>query len=72
MIIVNFEYQKEKARKIKKRVERLQEWVKSLDSYLIEYQEYKGDKKHKASQCSFETQKREKRRFGYEEEKSKY
>lgn len=47
MIIVNFEYQKEKARKIKKRVERLQEWVKSLDSYLIEYQEYKGDKKHK-------------------------
>jgi hypothetical protein len=47
MMIVNFEYQKEKARKIKKRVERLQEWVKSLDSYLIEYQEYKGDKKHK-------------------------
>jgi len=47
MIIVNFEYQKEKAREIKKRVDELQGWIKSLDSYLIEYKNYKGDKKHR-------------------------
>ena len=47
MIIVNFEYQKEKARKIKKRVDELQGWIKSLDSYLVDNKEYKGDKKHR-------------------------
>ena len=44
MIIVNFEYQKEKARKIKKRVDELQGWIKSLDSFLVDNEEYKGDK----------------------------
>ena len=44
MIIVNFEYQKEKARKIKKRVDELQGWIKSLDSYLVDNKEYKGEK----------------------------
>ena len=47
MIIVNFEYQKEKVRKIKKRIDELQGWIKSLDSYLVDNEEYKGDKKHK-------------------------
>ena len=31
MIIVNFEYQKEKARKIKKRVDRLKDHIKALE-----------------------------------------
>ena len=44
--IRNFEYQKEKARKIKKRVDELQGWIKSLDSYLVN-EEYKGDQKHR-------------------------
>ena len=39
MIIVNFEYQKEKARKIKKRIDELQGWVKSLDNIIKESQD---------------------------------
>ncbi len=47
MIIVNFEYQKEKVRKIKKRIDELQGWIKSLDSYLVDNPNYLGDKKHR-------------------------
>ena len=38
---------KKKQEKVKKRVDELQGWIKSLDSFLVDNEEYKGDKKHR-------------------------